>query len=407
MAIQREAIQARAVVVFASVDEMVRDDEPQQRDRAGAIAAAFASYPGPVAMTATASGPVTGLFGSRGATMIELAIPSEQDRVLLWTRHLDAATASDAARRYRLTGGQIERAAETARSRGDQPDLAMIHEGVRTILDGELSTLGVRRAWAQQWDELILPDDSREELTELVDRVKYRRQVIDDWGFGAKVAKGLGVSALFHGPPGTGKTMAAGLVANELGLDLYQIDVSRLVSKYIGETEKNLARVFDAAEAGHALLLFDEADALFAKRSADVKSSVDRYANLEVNYLLQRMESFNGIAILTTNFESSLDEAFRRRLAYRIHFPIPELEERARLWKTVIPAGALGSDVNFRVLAERFEMTGGYIKNAALRAAFIAAGEHARINMRHLLRAANAEYASLGKVMTQRMGSGL
>ncbi|MBA3465118.1 MAG: ATP-binding protein [Deltaproteobacteria bacterium] len=406
MAIQREAILARAVIVFAAVDEMLRDDEAHQRDRALAIASAFASYPGPVAMTATTGGPVTGLFGARGVTVIELAIPPEQTRVALWSRHLDAAMAPDAARRYRLTGGQIERAAESARSRGDQMDLTMIHEGVRTILDGELSTLGVRLAWTQRWDELVLPDDSREELTELVDRVKYRRQVIDDWGFGGKVAKGLGVAALFHGPPGTGKTMAAGLIANELGLDLYQIDVSRLVSKYIGETEKNLARVFDAAEAGHAVLLFDEADSLFAKRT-EVKSSVDRYANLEVNYLLQRMESFNGIAILTTNFESSLDEAFRRRLAYRIHFPIPDHDERAKLWKTVIPEGALGPGVDFKVLAQRFEMTGGYIKNAALRAAFIAAGEHKKISMQHLLRAANAEYASLGKVMTQGMGRGL
>jgi len=195
--------------------------------------------------------------------------------------------------------------------------------------------------------------------------------------------------------------MAAGLVAQELGLDLYQIDLSRMVSKYVGETEKNLAQVFDAAEAGHAVLLFDEADALFSKRT-EVKSSVDRYANLEVNYLLQRMEAFSGITILTTNFDNAIDEAFRRRLAFRIAFPVPELEERERLWRAVIPERALGKDIDFDELARRFEMSGGYIKNAALRAAFLAAADGTQIRMSHLMRAAGVEYASMGKVVVTR-----
>ena len=232
----------------------------------------------------------------------------------------------------------------------------------------------------------------------MVARVRHRRRVIDEWGFGRKIAKGLGVASLFSGPPGTGKTMAAGLIAADLGLDLYQIDLSRMVSKYIGETEKNLAKVFDAAEAGHAILLFDEADAMFAKRT-DVQSSNDRYANLEINYLLQRMEAFTGITILTTNHDTGIDDAFRRRLAFRIAFPMPEEDERRRLWHAILPPGSLAGSINVRQLAERFVMSGGYIKNAALRAAYLAANDGGLIEMRHLLKAAIAEYTAMGKVM--------
>ena len=215
-----------------------------------------------------------------------------------------------------------------------------------------------------------------------------------------KVAKGLGLSALFSGPPGTGKTMVAGLIADELGLDLYQIDLSRIVSKYVGETEKNLAQLFDAAEAGHAILLFDEADSLFARRT-EVKSSVDRYANLEVNYLLQRMEQFAGITILTTNNDTAIDEAFRRRLSFRVDFPMPEADERQRLWQAMVPAeAALGPDIDWSRLAHKFVMSGGYIRNAVLRAAFLAAEDGGAITMGHLSRAAHLEYAAMGKVMS-------
>ena len=315
---------------------------------------------------------------------------------------------AEAAARYRLTGGQIERAARLAASHAPNGDVTShdVHQGVRDTLDARMAALGTRIEWRQTWDDLVLPDDSVDELVEIIGRVRHRRRVLDEWGFADKVAKGFGVAVLFSGPPGTGKTMAAGLVAQALGLDLYQIDLSRMVSKYVGETEKNLAQVFDAAEAGHCILLFDEADALFSKRT-EVKSSVDRYANLEVNYLLQRMESFAGITILTTNFDTAIDEAFRRRLAFRIAFPLPELEERQRLWQAIIPARALGRDVDFRDLATRFEMSGGYIKNAALRAAYLAAEDDTTIAMRHLLRAAAAEYASMGKVTMTGASRGL
>ena len=195
--------------------------------------------------------------------------------------------------------------------------------------------------------------------------------------------------------------MCSSDLADALQLDLYQVDLSKVVSKWVGETEKNLGELFDAAEAGHAILLFDEADSLFAKRT-QVQSSNDRYANLEVNYLLQRMEAFAGIVILTTNHDAAIDEAFRRRLSLRVDFPVPEPDERERLWRALLPAeAALGPDIDYPALADRYEMTGGYIKNAALRAAFLAADEDAPIAMRHLDRAARAEYQAMGKVVAQ------
>jgi SpoVK/Ycf46/Vps4 family AAA+-type ATPase len=217
-------------------------------------------------------------------------------------------------------------------------------------------------------------------------------------GFGARVAA-RGVSALFAGPPGTGKTMAAAVLAGELGLELFRIDLSRVVSKYIGETESNLARVFDEASASRAILLFDEADSLFGKRT-DVRSSVDRYANMEINYLLQRMESFDGISILTTNLEHAMDEAFRRRLHFRVRFEAPDDQMRARLWQKLLPAEAEQTgDIDLAALGRRFEMSGGHIRNAALRAAFLAAGEGRAIDQAALVAAAEREVEEMGRIM--------
>jgi SpoVK/Ycf46/Vps4 family AAA+-type ATPase len=273
-----------------------------------------------------------------------------------------------------------------------------VHAGLRGAMEEKLSALGTRVTWSQRFDELVLPADLLDGLREFVARVKHRRQVYEHWGFAKKLAKGLGLSALLSGPPGTGKTMVAGVIAGQLGLDLYQIDVSRLMSKYIGETEKNLAKVFDAAETGHAILLFDEADSLFAQRG-EVRSSVDRYANLEVNYLLQRMEHFSGISILTTNLAGSIDPAFRRRLSFSLEFPMPERDEREQLWRRHLPSAAiLEGKIDYRLLADRFEMAGGHIRNAVLRAAFLAADEGRGIGHRHLQRAAELEYQSMGKI---------
>ncbi|MEO8707338.1 MAG: ATP-binding protein, partial [Kofleriaceae bacterium] len=409
-AIRREAVLARAVIVFVEAERLAEDHETGRPDRAPAVEAAFVGYPGPLAMTARTHAQPRLFGGTRGTVAIDLPALSEAERSALWARWLPDAgpeLIADAAARYRLAGGAIERAARAVRDRaGEAPSLASIHAGVRAVLDDKLTSLGVRIEWRQRWEDLVLPEDSLDELLEMIGRVRHRRRVLDDWGFGDRLAKGLGVAALFSGPPGTGKTMAAGLIAGELGLDLYQIDLSRMVSKFIGETEKNLSQVFDAAETGHVVLLFDEADSLFSKRT-DVKTSTDRYANLEVNYLLQRMESFTGITILTTNFDSAIDDAFRRRLAFRIAFPLPEPDERARLWQAIIPTIARAADIDFNSLARKYAMSGGFIRNAALRAAYLAAGDNARITMQHLVKAASAEYASMGKVMSSGVTGGL
>ena len=402
----REAILWRALIVLDGLDQFSLDNSNVRLDEA-----LFGNFVGPMAAIL---GRVTGKPPqmARGQVMIEVAVPSETEREELWRRTLRDLTSADvirsAAERYTVTPGIIGQAAESARARavararsGGEAKVVSedIHAGLRGALDAKLATLGTRITWRQTWADLVLPEDATLEIREFIGRVKHRRTVYERWGFGRKVAKGLGLSALFSGPPGTGKTMVAGLIAEELKLDLYQVDLSKVTSKWIGETEKNLADLFDAAEAGHAILLFDEADSLFAKRT-EVKSSVDRYANLEVNYLLQRMESFAGITILTTNNDAAIDEAFRRRLSLKVDFPVPEHAERLKLWRTMLPAAAsVGADIDYATLADKYEMSGGYIKNAALRAAFLAADEGAPISMRHLTRAARSEYQAMGKII--------
>ncbi len=406
--ILREAVLWSALLLIDGVDQFAIEGGGFRIDEA-----LFGQYTGPVAATA---GRITGKPPQmgRGSVVLEVGVPGEATREALWRRALPPEAPDElprwAAERYFITPGVIGAAASSARAKasaraqtsGDPMLLASdLHEGLRGVLDAKLATLGMRITWRQNWTDLVLPPEVVLEIREFIARIKHRRLVYQEWGFGRKVAKGLGLSALFSGPPGTGKTMVAGIIADELKLDLYQIDLSKVVSKWIGETEKNLGELFDAAEAGHAILLFDEADSLFAKRT-EVKSSNDRYANLEVNYLLQRMESFAGVVILTTNHETAIDEAFRRRLSLRVDFPVPESDERERLWRTLLPKeAAVSSDIDFSTLADRFEMTGGYIKNAALRAAFLAADEATAIAMRHLLRAARSEYQAMGKVISQ------
>jgi SpoVK/Ycf46/Vps4 family AAA+-type ATPase len=220
---------------------------------------------------------------------------------------------------------------------------------------------------------------------------------LSDWGFGARLSLGKGVNALFAGPSGTGKTMASEIIARELGLDLYKIDLSGVVSKYIGETERNLDRVFAAAEDANSILFFDEADALFGKRS-EVRDSHDRYANIEISYLLQKMEEYEGLAILATNLRANLDEAFIRRLAFTIHFPFPDKAHRFRIWQGIWPSSLeLDSGVDLRFLADKFKLSGGNIKNIALAAAYLAAEQNQSVRMNHLIHATRREYQKLGK----------
>ena len=235
-------------------------------------------------------------------------------------------------------------------------------------------------------------------LREIAVHVRQMRVVYGDWGFAGKSTRGLGISALFSGASGTGKTMAAEVLANELALDLYRIDLSAVVSKYIGETEKNLRRLFDAAEETGAILLFDEADALFGKRS-EVKDSHDRYANIEVSYLLQRMEAYRGLAILTTNFRAALDPAFLRRIRFIVNFPFPDAAQRAEIWRGVFPSQTPVDGIDLARLTQ-LNVAGGNIRNIALNAAFLAADAGEPVGMPHLLAAARGEYAKLEKPMS-------
>ena len=248
------------------------------------------------------------------------------------------------------------------------------------------------------WDDLVLPELQMQTLNEISAQVRQRVKVYEDWGFAAKNARGIGVAALFYGPSGTGKTLAAEVLANELKLDLYRIDLSTVVSKYIGETEKNLRRIFDAAERGGAILLFDEADALFGKRS-EVKDSHDRYANIEVSYLLQRMEAYRGLAILTTNQKQALDTAFLRRLRFVVQFPFPDASQRAEIWRRTFPAQTPTEALDVQKLA-RLNVAGGHIRNIALNAAFLAADRGHPVGMAELRAAAQTEYAKLEKPVT-------
>jgi hypothetical protein len=248
-----------------------------------------------------------------------------------------------------------------------------------------------------EWDDIVVPPDILRQLQEITGQVAQRHLVYQSWGFGAKLNRGRGISALFSGVSGVGKTMAAEVMARHLKLDLYRIDLAGVVSKYIGETEKNLRSVFDAAERSGAILFFDEADALFGKRS-EVKDSHDRYANIEVNYLLQRMEDYRGLAILATNMKSALDSAFMRRLRFIVDFPFPDAAQRHEIWRRVFPAAAAVRDLDFRVLAG-LEIPGGNIRNIALNAAFLAAGAGTPITMDHVMRAARREYAKIDRLI--------
>jgi SpoVK/Ycf46/Vps4 family AAA+-type ATPase len=250
------------------------------------------------------------------------------------------------------------------------------------------------------WHELVLPAEEKTLLRQVIDQVTRRRCVYDDWGFREKMNRGLGINALFAGESGTGKTMAAEVVANELNLDLYRIDLSAVVNKYIGETEKNLRKLFDAAEDSGAILFFDEADALFGKRS-EVKDSHDRYANIEVNYLLQRMESYRGLAILATNQKNALDKAFVRRLRFILNFPFPGIEERTEIWQKVFPLKTpLDEKLDYPRLAKH-NLTGGSIHNIALNAAFLAARDGGSVTMPMLLDAARTEFKKLERPMKE------
>jgi len=361
-------------------------------------------YPGAFALTLTDRTARPPLI-ARPLKEFELTMPDLPAGIRLWTLALPkrlrapGLTSKRLAQAYRLTPGQvIDAVAEAARElKGDE---ALTYETLGSAIKRQVRhRLGENAQLIEldyRWEDLVIPADVELQLRELIGRWRQRVTVFETWGLGRRFGTGQGLSVLFEGPPGTGKTMAASIVAQELDLDLYQIDLSKVVSRYVGETEKNLGRIFDEAERARAMLLFDEADSLFSSRT-QVKSANDRYANLEVNYLLQRVEHFTGIAVLTTNFPTGIDEAFRRRIAMRVSFPKPEVPERTRLWDTMLTNKAILADnIDAEDLAWEFELAGGHIKNAVLRAAFIAASRGCRIDQDLLKIAARIELKEQG-----------
>jgi hypothetical protein len=344
----------------------------------------------------------------RPSFALEVPRPTTSEQHALWRSVLGSAAADMNGRvdalvaQFNLSAGAIRSVCAEASGRdGEATDSFgnLLWEACRVHARPRLDDLAQRIEPAADWEDLVLPEAQRQVLRELAVHVRQRTRVYETWGFAAKSARGLGINALFAGPSGTGKTMAAEVLAGGLRLDLYHIDLSSAVSKYIGETEKNLRRIFDAAEGGGAILLFDEADALFGKRS-EVKDSHDRYANIEVSYLLQRMEAYRGLAILTTNVKSALDQAFLRRIRFVVQFPFPDAAQRAEIWRRAFPPGTPTEGLDADKLA-RLNVAGGTIRNIALYGSFLAAETRTPVRMHHLLRAARVEYSKLEKPLTE------
>jgi hypothetical protein len=342
----------------------------------------------------------------RPAVSVEVYKPTAEEQRGVWqsllaeTPVLVNGQVNDLVAQFSLTIPAIRASVREALAAGtDRAPDVRLWNACRSQARLRLDDLAQRIEPAAAWDDLVLPPADKTLLREVSAQVAHRAKVYENWGFAEKVSRGLGISALFSGPSGTGKTMAAEVLANELHLDLYRIDLASVVSKYIGETEKNLRRVFDAAEDSGAILFFDEADALFGKRS-EVKDSHDRYANIEVSYLLQRMEAYSGLAVLATNLKGAVDAAFLRRIRFVINFPFPDAGQRAEIWRRVFPAKTPTDGLDPSVLA-RLNIAGGNIRNIALNAAFLAAQSGEPVRMTHVLRSARTEYAKLEKPLVE------
>lgn len=341
---------------------------------------------------------------------IELGIPGAVERKKYWEaiskeyRISQGVDFEHVSQSYDFTPGQIRMALEQARDnvlrKGASNDAICstdIHTACRKLLQHNLDKLAQKVRPKCSWMDIVLPDEQISQLREICSQVKHRHKVLGTWGFDKKLSRGKGLCSMFSGSSGTGKTMAAEVIANELGMNLYKIDLSQIVSKYIGETEKNLKSIFFEAQKSRDIIFFDEADSIFGKRS-EVKDAHDRYANIEVSFLLQQIEEYEGITILATNFSKNVDDAFLRRLQFVVDFPYPDEEHRRRIWQVTLPAELpLDSDLDFYATARDIKLAGGNIKNIALNAAFYAAEDGTSVGMKHVIRAAAREYQKLGR----------
>ncbi len=369
------------------------------------------AYPDWIIISGRAAWQVSGMDRDRAAIRFEFPTPAYPQRKALWRHFLGPDLSGEwdveaLAGQFALTTGQIRDAVASARDqatwRGDAVCTNDLLAAARAHSNPRLSSLARKITPRFTWDDIVLPDDQRALLQEIVATVRQRSLVLEAWGVGRKLASSPGVTMLFSGEPGTGKTMAAEVMAHELGLDLYKIDLSTVVSKYIGETEKNLEKIFGEAQSSNAILFFDEADAIFGKRS-EVKDAHDRYANIEISYLLQRMEAYEGVTILATNLRANLDEAFTRRLQFAVDFPFPDEQYRARIWKTLFPMDVPHNpDIDLNLLARRFRLAGGNIRNILVSAAYLAASDSGRMDMNHLLHGTRRELQKMGRLVNEQ-----
>ncbi|MEG0564602.1 MAG: ATP-binding protein [Hungatella sp.] len=337
---------------------------------------------------------------------IHLQNPSFEERKQIWEHYLKPYEIPQAeqvrlASKFLFLPGQIRDAVRFYESSlqiqgEDKPSL---YEACFAQMNHQLYERATKINSSYSWNQLILPETQKQLLHDICAQMENKYMVYEKWGFGKTVAYGKGVTVIFAGPPGTGKTMAAQILSKELNLEMFKIDLSQMVSKYVGETEKNLAAIFHEAEISNAILFFDEADSLFGART-EVKSSNDRYANLETSYLLQRLEEYEGMTVLATNYLKNIDEAFMRRMKYIIQFQFPDAATRQQIWKVTMPEAApVSPDLDYAFLGENLELAGGSIKNIAVYAAFMAADRHCEIGMQEILKAARYEMQKTGKIL--------
>ncbi len=406
----RDARLNQAVPLLRKGELALAVEEPHSK----ALFSALLSYPEP-AIICSAVHPQP-LFSNTWPTKPvfrwNLLMPDSPKRLKIWQSLLPGGSdISNEELRYLadqfvLTSTQIHQAWALARDTALQLarplQLGDLYEAARQCSSRQLDQLAVKVEPRFGWDDIILPEDEIAALHEIVSMVRDRTLVLETWGLGRKLVSSKGVSSLFAGEPGTGKTLAAQVIAKELGMDLYKIDLSTVVSKYIGETEKNLELIFTQARNSNAILFFDEADAIFGKRS-EVKDAHDRYANIEVGYLLQRMESYDGIVILATNLHANMDEAFTRRLQFVVDFPFPDASQREAIWKVLFPAEApCAEQIDFHNFAEHFHLAGGNIRNVIVYAAFLAASEHKPISHRYLIHGIRRELRKMGRLIDEK-----